>query len=152
MILNRICIDAESLQGFLICADLITFAPIILKDAHVWNPMPSLKKLIAGFIEINLTFTLFLLILALLTFILQFFGIDLWKILIGILLSLGILSLVSGFVASFLTWVTHSIGWILATLHLNFLIITPLLFVKKNICIYHLLLGEEFQESARLSG
>lgn len=93
--------------------------------------MPSWKKLIAGFIEINLTFLLFLLILALLTLILRFFGIDLWKILAGILLSLGVLSLVSGFVASFLSWVTHSIGWIFTTLHLNFLIITPLFFVKK---------------------
>ena len=79
----------------------------------------------------NLTFLLFLLILALLTFILRFLGIDMWKILAGMLLSLGILSLVSGFVASFLSWVTHSIGWILANLHLNFLIITPLFFIKK---------------------
>jgi membrane-bound ClpP family serine protease len=84
-----------------------------------------------GFIEMNLTFLLFLLILALLTFILRFLGIDMWKILAGMLLSLGILSLVSGFVASFLSWVTHSIGWILANLHLNFLIITPLFFIKK---------------------
>jgi len=93
--------------------------------------MPSWKKLIVGFIEMNLTFLLFLLILALLTFILRFLGIDMWKILAGMLLSLGILSLVSGFVASFLSWVTHSIGWILANLHLNFLIITPLFFIKK---------------------